>query len=325
MNPSPTIRILGIWIGTFFCTLSFGVRAAQYPPVDVPMELQKVSDRVYYVQGEAGVATDNAGFISNAGFVVTGAGVVVFDTLGSPSLATELLNRIRSITDQPVVKVVISHYHADHIYGIQVFKDLGAEILAPAGALDYLDSEAAVERLEERRFSLSPWVNEETRLVRPDVIVDRDTRFRLGEVRFQLSFLGAAHSDGDLSMYVEPDQVLFSGDIIFEGRIPFVGDADTKRWAQALESMRTAGLKALIPGHGPAATDPNLALAETRDYLQYLRETMGQAVEDMQDFADAYEQTDWTRYRDKPAFEGANRRNAYGVYLSMERASFGGE
>ena len=290
-----------------------------YPPIGVPMELKKVTDRVYYVQGAAGIATDNEGFISNAGFVVTGEGVVVFDALGSPSLAVELLKKIRSVTDQPVTSVVVSHYHADHIYGLQVFKALGAQILAPAGALAYLDSPAAEQRLEERRFSLDPWVNDKTSLVRPDRIIAQDTSFRLGEVDFHLSLLGAVHSDGDMSMFVEPDRVLFSGDIIFEGRIPFVGDADTRRWVQALDDLQTGGVTALIPGHGPAAADPDQALAQTRDYLHYLRQTMGEAVAEMQDFAEAYEAVDWSAYQGLPAFDGANRRNAYQVYLSLER------
>jgi hypothetical protein len=55
----------------------------------------------------------------------------------------------------------------------------------------------------------------------------------------------------------------------------------------------------------------------TRDYLAYLREVMGEAVEDLTDFDVAYEEADWSRFEKLPAFEEANRVNAYGVYLSM--------
>ena len=51
---------------------------------------------------------------------------VVVDALGSPALARELLAEIRRITPQPVRYVVVTHYHADHIYGLQAFKDAGA-------------------------------------------------------------------------------------------------------------------------------------------------------------------------------------------------------
>jgi len=201
----------------------------KYAPTSVDMEIKKVSEHVYYVEGIPGIATDNEGFISNAGFIITADGVVVFDSLGTPSLANKLVQKIKTITRQPIKKVVVSHFHADHIYGLQVFEELGAEIIAPYGAQKYIRSDVAKERLEERQFSLEPWVNENTRLVLPDTTIEKSTEFTLGGLTFTINFMGKAHSDGDLTMLVEPDKVLFSGDIIFQGRIPFVGSADSKK------------------------------------------------------------------------------------------------
>ena len=295
----------------------------KYPPVTVEMPVEQVSAHAYYALGAAGMATENEGFVSNAGFVVTDAGVVVFDSLGSPSLAWKLRQQIRNITDQPVVKVVVSHYHADHIYGLQVFKDEGAEIIAPRDAYQYLDSAVSKERLEERRFSLDPWVNDDTRLVGPDLVVEDVYHFSVGGIDFQLNYLGSAHSDGDVTMYVVQDRVLFSGDIIFEGRVPFVGDANTKHWLETLEALETNELVALVPGHGPAASKPLEAVAGTREYLAHLRDVMGGAVDQLQDFATAYDAADWSRFEALPAFEAANRRNAYQVYLSLEAEALG--
>jgi glyoxylase-like metal-dependent hydrolase (beta-lactamase superfamily II) len=297
--------------------------AAEYAPTSVEMDVKKVSEHVYYVEGEPGIATDNEGFISNAGFVITGDGVVVFDALGTPSLANTLVSKIRELTEQPIRKVIVSHYHADHIYGLQVFEEIGAEISAPEGAQKYLQSEAAKERLEERQFSLEPWVNENTRLILPDVTVSKSTTFTMGDVTFTINYMGKAHSDGDLSMLVEPDRVLFSGDIIFEGRVPFVGSADTKNWLETLTRLETGGLTALIPGHGPASTRPDKTIALTRVYLAYLREVMGAAVDEFQAFDEAYDEADWARFENLPAFEEANRTNAYQVYLSMEAELLG--
>jgi glyoxylase-like metal-dependent hydrolase (beta-lactamase superfamily II) len=312
---------------TLLTVLMLFISAAQgapnYPPVTVEIPVEQVAPHSYYVLGAAGMATENEGFISNAGFVVTDAGVVVFDTLGSPSLAWALRQKIREITDKPVLKVVVSHYHADHIYGLQVFQDEGAEILAPRGAYEYLESITAAERLDERRFSLDPWVNDDTRLVRPDRLIEDEYRFSLGGVDFQVNYLGSAHSEGDMTLYVVQDRVLYSGDIIFEGRVPFVGDADSKRWLETLERLETGELAALVPGHGPAAVDPVGAVARTREYLAYLRDMMGAAVAEFQDFASAYAAADWSRFEQLPAFEAANRRNAYQVFLSMEAEALG--
>ncbi|MGB5275551.1 MAG: MBL fold metallo-hydrolase [Gammaproteobacteria bacterium] len=301
------------------CLLTASLNAATtYAPTSVEMEVTRVSEHVYYVEGAAGIATDNEGFISNAGFVVTGDGVVVFDALGTPSLANKLVSKIREITDQPIRKIIVSHYHADHVYGLQVFEEIGAEISAPEGAQKYIQSDAARMRLEERQFSLEPWVDENTRLVLPDSTVSKSDSFSMGGLTFTINYMGKAHSDGDLTMLVEPDRVLFSGDIIFEGRIPFVGNADTKNWLNTLTRLETGGLTALIPGHGPASTDPQQTIALTRAYLAYLRDTMGAAVDEFIPFDEAYAEVDWSRFKELPAFEEGNRINAYQVYLSME-------
>ncbi len=291
---------------------------AVYPRVTVEMPLQRVSEHVWLVQGAAGSATENQGFVSNAGFVVTEQGVVVIDALGSPSLGWALRQAIREITDRPVTLVVLTHYHADHAYGAQVFKDEGARILAPAGALDYLDSNLGQQRLEERRNSLFPWVDENTRLVRPDELLATEQTLNFGGITLRLAYLGSAHSEGDLAVLVEPDRVLFSGDIIFDGRTPFVGNADTRQWLDALERMESMQIQALIPGHGAVAADPNRLVAVTRRYIEYLRTVMGAAVDELISFDEAYVAADWSEFSHLPAFDVANRRNAYQVYLAIE-------
>ncbi len=299
------------------------VLASDSPPAGVEMALKQVTEHVYFVQGVPGVATDNEGFISNAGVIVTGAGVVIFDALGTPALSQLLLEKIRKITDEPIVRVIVSHYHADHIYGLQVFEDLDAEILAPAGAEKYLASDNASERLDDRRFTLDPWVNDNTRLVYPDQYLGEGMQFHLGDVEFVITVVGNAHSDGDLTLFVEPDRVLFSGDIIFEGRVPFLGDSNTRHWVQILQRMEKEQLVALVPGHGGVAEKPNEAISLTRRYLVYLREKMGGAVNDFVPFSEAYGEIDWSGFDYLPAFEETNRRNAYQVYLSMEAEMLG--
>ena len=312
------MRFLVVCLLVFF---SLPVLADKYPPIGTKMMVQQVSDHAYYVQGEAGMATENEGFISNAGFVVTKEGVVLFDALGTPSLAWTLLQKIREITEKPITHMIVSHYHADHIYGLQVFKEAGAKIIAPTGALTYLGSETASNLLEDRTMSLEPWVNEQTYLVPPDQIIDKSTRFSLGGLTFEMNYLGSAHSDGDLTLFIPEEGVLFSGDIIFEGRVPFVGDADTKVWLSKLKELETDGLKVLVPGHGPHAQDPNQAVRMTREYVAHLRSVMGKAVEDMRDFETAFEEEDWSAYKAMPAYDAAHRRNAYQVYLAMENES----
>ncbi len=292
----------------------------RYPRSSVDMQLKQVSPHVWFVQGATGIATDNQGFISNATVIIGSKGITVVDALGSPSLAELLLAEIRKISGKPIERVITTHYHADHIYGLQAFKERGAEILAPFGIDAYLDSPQAAERLEERRFSLDPWVNENTRLVYPDGQIRAEQVIDDGEVKLTINYLGKAHSDADLTVFVEPDDVFISGDVIFEGRVPFVGDSDSKAWLETLERMaKKQGIRALIPGHGGLAKDPEQAIELTRDYLAYLREQLGAGVEEMMTFDEIYSDIDWSHFEQLPAFVDANRVNAYQVFLALER------
>jgi len=303
-------------IGLLFTNNIFA--APEYAVSGVEMKAIQVSEHVWYVQGASGAATENEGFISNSGFVITEEGVVVYDALGSPSLAQQLIVEIRKISDKPIVKLIIGHYHADHIYGAQVFKELGAEILAPVGVYKYIDSDVGKNRLEERRISLYPWVNDDTYIVKPDRLLDKAEEFSLGGITFLINVVGPAHSDGDMTLYVENDRVLFSGDLIFEGRVPYLGSSDTRFWLKTLEKMEMQSLQGLVPGHGAAAKEPAKTVSLTRRYLAFIRENMGAAVDELEAFDVAYKQTDWSEFSNLPAFKEANRKNAYQVYLSME-------
>jgi glyoxylase-like metal-dependent hydrolase (beta-lactamase superfamily II) len=285
-----------------------------------------VSAHVYYFRGEAGMAdASNQGFMSNAGFVVTSDGVVVFDSLGTPVLGASMITAIRKVTDMPIQQVIVSHYHADHIYGLQAFKAIDAQIWAHQNGRAYLTSDVALARLAERRSSLYPWVDASTHLVAADRWLDFSSnkviRFEEGGIRFQLIDVSGAHSDEDIMMFVENDSVLFAGDLYFTGRIPFVGNANSRVWLNALDHMLEVTPRIVVPGHGAMSTNPAADLKLTKDYLTYLRMTMGAAVAEMTVFDEAYAKVDWSAYAKYPAFTQANRLNAYGTYILMEQES----
>ena len=296
--------------------------AAWADPLDVtvPMKAVRVGSQSYFVQGLPGAASsENQGFMSNAGFVVTRAGVVVFDALASPPLAEKLVGLIRQITKQPIKRVIVSHYHADHFYGLQVFKALGAEIWAHRAAEGATRTEDAALRLAQRKEALFPWVDDNTTLLEADLFLEGDTDFELGGVHFALRHVGPAHSNEDLAMMVKEDGVLYAADLVFRGRVPYVGDADSRAWIAALDKLIALKPKVLVPGHGAPSRDPRKDLIFVRDYLKYLRQEMGRAAKNFVPFEEAYEKTDWSKYRSLPAFNESNRVNAYNQYLRLEQ------
>jgi len=286
-----------------------------------PVEAQPVAPGVWMVQGAAALGTPpNRNFISNAAFVVTPEGVVVVDALGSPALAQELLQAIRAVTPLPVKQVVVTHYHADHIYGLQALKAAGASIVAHEQGRGYLHSDTAQLRLQASRQELAPWIDANTQLVPADRWLSGPERFTLGGVEFIVQPAGPAHTPEDLVVMLPQQGVLIAGDLVFRGRIPFVGQADSARWVQALERLIAFKPRLIVPGHGPVSTSAESDLMLTRDYLVHLRQTMGEAARNLEPFEEAYARADWSRFEHLPLFKAANRMNAYNTYLLMEQA-----
>lgn len=310
-----------LFVVGFWCLVNLsGANAGQEAPRAVVP--QQVSARVWYVEGESALGSQaNRNFISNAGFVVTPAGVVVVDALGSPALARELIARIRAITPLPITDVVLTHYHADHIYGLQVFKEQGARIWAHRGGQEYLHSETARLRLEASRTDLSPFVDAQTRLVEADEWLDGPRQLVRGGVTFQIQPVGPSHTPEDLVVFVPGEKVLFAGDLVFRGRIPFVGQANSRQWIVSLNQLLAFDAQSVVPGHGPVSTSARADMELTRDYLVYLRQTMGRAARELEPFEEAYQATDWSRFERLPLFRAANRMNAYNTYLLMETES----
>ena len=280
---------------------------------------RRVSASAWYVQGESALGSAaNRNFVSNAGFVVAPAGVVVIDALGSPQLARELLGEVRRLTGRPVSHVILTHYHADHIYGLQEFQRAGARIIAHRAGQDYLHSDTAQSRLAASRVELAPWIDAATRLVPADEWIDGPRELVVGGVRLLLQPVGPAHTPEDLVVFLPSERVLFAGDIVFRGRIPFVGQADSRHWIAALDTLLAFDANIVVPGHGPMSNSVREDMELTRDYLSYLRDTMGKAARNLEPFDDAYRQADWSRFDRLPLFRAANRMNAYNTYLLME-------
>ncbi len=285
-----------------------------------PVKAQRVAPDVYLVQGLSALGSSaNRNFISNASFVVTADSVVVIDALGSPALARELLAEIARITPKPVSHVIVTHYHADHIYGLQVFKEAGARIVAHEDAKAYLNSDTAQLRLQASRQELAPWIDNNTRLQRADQWLSGPTSLLIGGVSFLLQPVGPAHTPEDLVVWLPSRNTLIAGDLVFRGRIPFVGQADSGRWITALDALLAYDARVIVPGHGPVSNSARQDLQTTRDYLAYLRQTMGEAARNMDPFDEAYARTDWSRFAHLPLFGVANRMNAYNTYLLMEK------
>lgn len=280
---------------------------------------KKISSSVWYVEGVTALGSvENKNFISNAAFIVGPQGIVVIDALGSPALADALIVAIGKVSSKKITAVIVTHYHADHIYGLQSFQKIGAKIIAHPAAKEYLNSETATQRLSASRAELAPWVDGNTKLIEADTWLSNETKLSLSGIELVVKPVGPAHTPEDLVIFFPKDKVLFAGDLLFKGRLPFIGStANTGSWIQALNALLDFKSTVTIPGHGPVSAN---AIADTellRDYLVFLRKNMGKAVDELELFEEAYAATDWSRFENISMFKFANRMNAYNTYLQL--------
>lgn len=135
-------------------------------------------------------------------------------------------------------------------------------------------------------------------------------------------YAGPAHSASDMMMMVEPDGVLFAGDIVQNSRIPFMNsdDVNTKQWLEALGVVEKLDPKFIIPGHGRPSwskrLSPSPAITSITCALQSARRSKTGPI--------LTSPIGRPTGRNTPAFETNNRGNAYRIFLELEQSQFGG-
>ena len=207
---------------------------------------------------------------SNSGFVVTERGVVVIDALDSPARGRELASAIRAHTDRPILFLINTHCHHDHVLGNQAF---GCPVVAHCALAGVLADRVArnlspdaiaawvAEHPEDR------WLAEELEIVYPNIIFEHRLVLDLPPALLVLRHLGGHTADS--SIVDLPDEgLVFAGDLVFEGRLPYLGDARFRDLIGALGELESLGDRIVVPGHG-ALCDMDY-VTRTRAYIEAL-------------------------------------------------------
>ncbi len=322
-------RAISFFLITYALLFAYASYSFSRSPSNVEGTLKEISPGLYGVFGfREQPSRQNKGFTSNAYFVITKEGVLVFDTLGNYNLGRELIQTIKKRTKQPIRYVIVSHYHSDHFYGSKAFKEIGAVIIGHKNAYELLSHPGAQEFLENRKRQLGEDVLKGTELVGPDIAVDSDIEIRMeGEV-FKVLHWCKAHSPEDLMVYIPSKRVLLAGDLVFVGRVPFLGSGSTRELLECLDRVLSLPIDILLPGHGdPLIGEERIKreVGNMRRYVQDLRNTVKRL------FDEGYSQEEVVKlindemlkinpdYINLRVFSQATPRNAFYVYMEIEK------
>lgn len=285
--------------------------------------LTKLSKHIYVIYGPVGEPTvANQGFRNNAIFVVTREGVAVMDPGTSVYVGEMILEKIRSVTSQPVVAVFNSHAHGDHWLGNQAFRNANPKVNIYAHAKMKKQAELGEGERWIKLFNESTGnAVEGTKPVVPNKVVKDGDVIKLGELSFRIHHTGPAHTDGDIMVEIPEERAILTGDIVRVGLVG-ISNASFKGNIAAIDRALKTSSKLFVPGHGKA-NDQRVA----RDYRQFmntLRQTVAKHYESgLSDFEIKPKVvTALSKYRNWERFEEHIGRLVSLAYLEIEAEAF---
>jgi quinoprotein relay system zinc metallohydrolase 1 len=176
------------------------------------------------------------------------------------------------VTGQPILKVFVSNQHPDYFLGSQAFADV--PITALPGTIDGIRAEGRA--VTENMYRLiGDWMRGTEALVPTEPVFGATQVY--GGHRLRLIPL-SGHTQADLAVYDETTRVLFASGLVFSDRTPTTPHADIPRWLKSLDELAALDVAVLVPNHGTIRPD-NSAIAQTRDYLNWLALTLRQSAD----------------------------------------------
>jgi cyclase len=174
--------------------------------------------------------------------VLTPDGAVVIDTMPFPEETKHVREFALSRCRRGVRYVILTHHHADHVYGSYLFPE--AELIAHRQCRDIL-LKVGEESLAQARAQTPALASVELRI--PQLVFDVDLLLRLGEKTIHLMH-APGHSPDGLMVHIREDKVLVASDVVTPVPLAVRGDID--ELIKSLKEVKGLALENVIQGHG---------------------------------------------------------------------------
>jgi len=228
------------------------------PPLVKADVTKQVTDHVWVI------SDGNVPMVPNVGIVVGSRATLVVDTGLGPRNAETILKEVAKVSRHTELYLVATHYHPEHAGGSSAFPATAKFVVSKA---EQLDIDELGMGMMQRFSGMSAFNADLLRGVtfrKPDVVFDREYVIDLGGVKATLRSLGPTHTRGDTSVFVEPDRVLFAGDIVMNHAfMAFSDQSSGAAWIAVLQQLEPLKPGVLVPSHGSVGDASLITLQRT--------------------------------------------------------------
>jgi glyoxylase-like metal-dependent hydrolase (beta-lactamase superfamily II) len=209
--------------------LSLGVRASQQPQgAPKTIDVDKLKDNLYVLKGGGG---NTAVFISSNGVVVVDA--------KNPGWGQPILEKIRTLTDKPVITLINTHTHGDHVSG-------NVEFPATVDIIVQENTKTNMEKMDI--FKQNDGKGMPKRTFKDKMTVGKDAD------QVDLYYFGRGHTNGDAFIVFPALRTMHAGDIFAGKNLPLIDTSNGGNAVEIGQSLQKAhdnikNVDTIITGH----------------------------------------------------------------------------
>ena len=286
--------------------------------ISAPYDVREITPGVFVHEGRYELFTPrNFGNVSNTGFIVGRDGVAVIDTGGSPRVGADLLKAIRAQTDLPIMYVINTHMHPDHVFGNAAFVDEKPTFVGHRKLQRALAARAS-RYLKVNKELLGKEAFDGTQIIPPTLLVEDKLKLDLGDRVLILEAHKTAHTDNDVTVYDKQTGTLFLGDLLFAKHVPAL-DGSIRGWLALLDQLsQRKDVARVVPGHGPASVDWPDAFAAEKRYLARIADDVRTFIEQGRTLAQTAKEAGLSEKDAWLLFDAYHARNVSAAYAELE-------
>src|SRR4051812_23363461 len=242
--------------------------AAQTPPAPiVKVEgLRQISAHVHIIPD------NSVPLVPNVGYVVGDRAVLVIDTGLGPHNGAAVYEVAKKLAGTKALFLVTTHVHPKHDLGAQAFPDTTKLIRSTDQVKEIAEAGLQLAKVFASRSAINAELLKDADFRKADITFERDYDLDLGGVQAKLTAMGPNHTAGDTIVWVEPDRVLFSGDLAMRAQPAFASPRSSiRQWLASLDRLEALNPAIVVPSHGPTG-DGTGFITGYRAYLTEVRD-----------------------------------------------------